>query len=228
MNTTDRDSLSAGDCGDGDDVEDPLFTSRGWVLVWSAWGLVVGAIILWLDRDPTKAALWLALGIAIPTCVVRLFGRFTSPAYHWYRRFASNPEQRHRMIELLIDEKTDSEEYKRLSDNETYRELTILPPMFGLFYGVLLGGICGALCGLAPTLNITASEGAMYGTVVGIIGASFITAGVFALIILFDKTLPFTPRIVWCALMLVSPLLVVPVVCHCVTWMVTRRSAIAA
>ena len=132
------------------------------------------------------------------------------------------------MIELAIEEKTETEEFKHLSENESFGMMAIAPPMCGLFHGALLGGIGGALCKLDPTLDITASQGALYGVLFGMVGIAFLAAVIFAVMIPGDKTQPLTSRMARRALMLVSPLFVFPIVWYCVKWMVKRRPANAA
>ena len=225
MNTTHRHSRGSDDGDDLGDVEDLGTTPRWWILIWLAWGLILGTLVLWFDRNPSAAALWLLVGVAVGTCALRIFGPFSTPVFDWFHHFASAPEKKHRMVELLIEEKTDSEEFKRLLEEEVYWMTAMIPPTCGLVHGPLFGAIGGALGALDPTLDITVSQGALYGILFGMLGFPFIAAGITAVMVPTDKTQPLTTRIARRGLMLVSPLLVIPLIWHCFRWMFKGRPA---
>jgi hypothetical protein len=225
MDISHPNSFDHEECSEGGDIEESVSTPRWWVIVWLAWGLVVGLIVLWLDRDPIAAALWLIAGLVIGTCAPKLLLPFTTPVFDWFHKFSSDPERERRMVELAVQEKLDTEEFNRLSEDQAFDVLLMVPLMCGLFHGTLLGGVGGALVSLDSTLDITASQGALYGILLGVVGVSFLDAIALAVMTPADKRQPLKSRIARRARMLVSPILVFPVVWHCGKWIVKRRAA---
>ena len=190
--------------------------------MWTAWGVIIGAVVLWLDHDPILAAIWSIGGIVIGTCAPKFFRPLAAPIFDWYHNVAFDLEREQRLIELVIAEETDSEEFKRLSNGETWAMCSACPPMAGLFHGILLGGIGGAFCPLDRTFNISASQGALFGIMLGAIGISFLAAIVFAIMLPSDKTQPMQVRLGRRAWMVASPLFVFPVAWHCFKWMLKK------
>jgi hypothetical protein len=228
MDAIHPDACGPGDCGDVGGIDDPISTPRWWVVVWLIWGLVVGGIVLWLDHNQIAAALWVLVGIVTGTWALKALRPFSSPAFQWVHNFASDPDRERRIVELVMEEKTDTEEFKRLSDSAACDALLIAPLMCGFVHGALLGGIGGALSSLDPALNLTASQGALYGIFLSIVGVSFVATIVFAVMMPADKTKPIASRLVQRARMLMAPLLLFPVAWYCLKWVIKRRPAKSA
>ena len=132
------------------------------------------------------------------------------------------------MFELGLEEKCDTEEFKRLCDNESLSMMTIVPPIVGPFHGVFFGGIGGALCRLDFQVSFSVSQCAMYGVLWGLLTVPFIAAVIFAIVVPVDKTLPIKSRATRRGLMLASPFFVFPVAWHCVRWTLQRYTKGAA
>ena len=206
-----------------DDVSVPYRAPRWWSIVWSAWGLAVGVLVLWLDANPWTAALWLLLGMSVGRWSLRVVAHLDMPVLEWLEHFSSAPERDDRLHRLLLEGNPQSEALHRLLHDETFETAMIVPLMVGLVHGTWIGGIAGALCSLDSTINITASQGALCGILVGIIGISFLVAAIFALLLPLDKTRPLRSRLARRARMFMSPLFVLPLAWHCGRWLAKRH-----
>ena len=182
---------------------------------------MVGAIILWLDNSLVSAAIWLLVGIVIGTCALRLVAPFFTPAFEWLNEFTSDPELRRREFELMLEGKTETEEFKRLCDQDGWRKLSTTSSV-GACHGVFFGGIGGALIRWDFPDWITASQGALCGLLFGMVGAPFLAAVILAVMIPVDKTRTRSARIWQRVSMLATPLIVFPVVWHCLKWKLKR------
>ena len=198
-------------------------TPRWWIVTWSVWGLVIGAIVLWLDRSPLTSIGWAIAGFAIGTWGVAVSRPFASGIMDWYDNFAAEPLRDQRMFELAMDQQTESPEFDRLCRDEAFKAFAIAPPMMGLFHGTLIGSIAGAFSALDATLGVSASRGALCGAAIGVVGFAFLAALVFAVMSPLDNTRPIRSRIADRAFMVLSPLFVFPAALHCLRRMVKRR-----
>ena len=178
---------------------------------------MVGAIILWLDNSLVSAAIWLLVGIVIGTCAPRLAAPFFKPASEWLVEFTLDPEIRRREFELMLEGQTDTEEFKGLCDQSAWRIMSTVSPVAAC-HGVFFGGIGGALVRWDFPVGITASQGALCGLLFGMVVAPFFLAVVLAVMIPVDKTQKRSARIWQRVSILATPLLVFPVVWHCLKW----------
>jgi hypothetical protein len=191
-------------------------TPRWWLLLWSGWGLLMSLLVLWLDRHYVASACWLVAGVAIGLFAPRLAVLLQDPVFRWYDRYSRNPAIDDRMMQLVLKDQTDSEEFHRLLGDRMIDEVVFCPPIVGLVHGTFVGAIAGALSDLDPTFPFTAAQGAVLGVLLFIPGAAFLSATVFAAMIPQDKSRPITNRLLRQLRMIVSPLLVVLLVCHLV------------
>ncbi len=206
-----------------DDVSVPHRAPRWWSIVWSAWGLAVGVLVLWLDANPWTATLWFLFGTSMGRWSLRVVAHIDTPVLEWLEYLSSDPERDDRLHRLLLEGNTQSEAFHRLLHDEAFETAMATPLMVGLVHGTWIGGIAGALCSLDSTINITASQGALCGILVGIIGISFLVAAILALLLPLDKTRPLRSRLTRRARMFVAPLIVFPLAWHCGQWIAKRR-----
>ena len=180
-------------------------------------------MILALDQQPWPAAFWAVGGPVIGFFGMRVLRTFSTPLAEWYRGRNDGRSRLDRMATLLMEGKTESEEFQRLSAEDTFLACVAVPPLFGLFYGIPLGAIGGALCALDRDLGIPASVTAALGMIIGYVYLSGIAALTCACVVSLDGALPFRVRMVRRGLLLISPLLMIPAVLHCLHSVMRRR-----
>jgi hypothetical protein len=225
MDTSLPHSRRFGGCGDAGGAAS---TSRGWVVLWTLWGLVVAALVALLDPNPWLAIPWALGGVLIGLFALRLLRPFATPLMQWYRRHdakndmmldflmaAGKMHPDDDALEQYLRNRMESKEYRRTRDHEIYWWSMAVPPLGGLIYGLLFGGIGGALCGLDGESGITASEAAALGLIVGPVFLAAVGATTFACIVPPPGD-SFAARLAHRGLMLLSPLLFVPCLWYCV------------
>ena len=163
-------------------------------------------MILVLDDRP-----WLAVPWAVGGALVGLFGLhtlrpFADPLLAWYRR--RNPNDPDRILMLVRDGKTETEEFARYVAEDTFWMSLPIPPLFGLCHGVLAGAVVGALCG-------SGAAGALSGVLIGPVVIAFLAAVTLACSVEVGGNYPVGARWARRGLLLVSPVLVLPAACHC-------------
>ena len=201
-----------------DGGQPPQPTIEWWSAVfWGIWGVVIGALIAWLDGNLVIAALFLFIGLAIGIWGWRLLEFAFTPSLDWYRRFTDPATIDERFFELAASGESDSGEFKELLDrqvdDELFAALLGTPPILGLAHGIWLGGLGGAMLGGLPALldqdaATSVAFGACGGTVVGVIVTSFLASTLFAILAPVGPRLPFLKQCARRALMVVSPVLI--------------------
>lgn len=182
----------AGICARFEEEEVPLDIQRGWMIIWSVWGLLLGLIVLSFDHTPIVAAIWLLAGVAMATLGLKVAKLLAPPIFNWYHFYAPG--------------------------GVSYGFMTIASLIVGLLPGVVAGAVVGATMAPEYTDHLTAHSGALYGILLGVPGFAFLSAIMIAVMVPPDKTDPLLSRIGRRALMLVSPLFVFPVAWHCFRW----------
>jgi hypothetical protein len=196
-----------------------------WVALWTVWGMIVGALILWLDRNPFTAAAWAVGGAMVGLHGRRLLNPVSEQLFRWYRRLDKDDEvspRVRRIARLALNHQLESEEFQRLireeaEESEPFVAL-LIPPVFGLLWGTLLGALIGALIPLDSEINLTglaldldpgipASAGALLGVISISILLSCVCSLAMTWIIPIPKRLPRHTRLKWRVRMLISPLL---------------------
>jgi hypothetical protein len=185
------------------------------VVLWSVWGLLVAGLVLLLDPDPWLAGPWAVGGIIIGLAGMRIVRAFSSPLLEWYSSRNPDATLTHRIFSLIGEGKADTDEYKRCMAEQTYWMCLPVAPLFGLLHGTLAGAVVGAFCGFDSESGVPASSGAALGLLVGPVFVSFVAALTLATLVRPDPGLPLQLRLARRGLLLVSPLLIVPAVWHC-------------
>ena len=194
---------------------------RWWVILWSVWGLIVAGLILLLDQQPLLAMPWALVGGIVGLFGLKVVRPFATPLLEWYR--GRNPDRglQHRIFQLICDGETDTEEFKCYMAEERFWMCLPLPPLAGLFHGVVFGPAVGALCGIDDESAVSACAGAAIGLLLGPVLVAFLAGLTLACIVDLNRRLPFLARLARRGPSVVSPLLFVPAIWHCM-WRVFR------
>jgi hypothetical protein len=169
----------------------------------------VAGLVFLLDPQP-----WFAVPWAVGGGIVGLFGLkvlrpFADPLLDWYRnRNPNHVALQRRILTLSVEEKTNTEEFERSIEEEMFWMSLPLAPLLGLFHGVLFGTILGALSG-------SGADGALIGMLLGPVFIACIAALTLAVMVNVGTGLSWSARLRRRASVVVSPLLIVPAVWHC-------------
>jgi hypothetical protein len=241
------DRLVAGDAAMAGN-NDARLAERWPLILLTLWGGIIAALVAWFDKNPLAAIACLVTGVAIGCLTPSLLDRLSLPIFDWYVQFWKDDARENRRTELFSrivgsDEfkrlteaghsqeelaefvwngAPESEEYKRLIEEDGFSAVLALPVFSGLFHGSLLGGIVGALYPLDPNPRLPAWQAAALGVVAGPIIVSFLAA-IMCAATTIPKDLPASSRLSRRLLMIVSPLFVFPVAWHCVKHLLRRR-----
>jgi hypothetical protein len=219
---------------------------RWLLIVWTAWGAIIAALVGWFDQNSLAALAWLVAGFIIGSLGPKLVGGLDTVVFGWYNSFWKDDVRDMRIVQL-VHTMFESEEYKRLSDDEqrleymmelapesaeynrlveedSFGSILSMPLFVGLFHCIRLGGIVGALCPLDPSVRVPAWQGAAMGAVAGFFFVSFLAAFVFAVYLPVPNESSFSARLARRALIAVSPLLVVPIAWRCFTHLLPQRN----
>src|SRR5688500_12807256 len=126
------------------EIGDDNTTPRWWIILWTAWGLVVAGIILWLDRQPWSAAPWSLGGIVMAFFGSKPLLPLDQSIFDWYHQLNPDLEQiEEREFALLEEGKLETKEFEQCLEEEVFWMHFMIPPFFGMFHGVLVGAIFG-------------------------------------------------------------------------------------
>jgi hypothetical protein len=137
---------------------------------WLLWGLALAALTFWLDRRPMPPALWLLAGVLLRVVAAGSRGREFNRFHDWYHVRILGRDRRSRMLEQLRMHRahqTETEEYKRLIDEQIFVTVLAVMPSVASIQGVVFGPILGALLGRQLGLTATAFRGSVLGLLVG-------------------------------------------------------------
>jgi hypothetical protein len=120
--------------------------------------------------------------------------------------------------------RTATAEYRRMMEDQHFAMSLSLPPLAGLFYGTLLGAVAGAIVGLGRGNGVSAQAGAVLGMLTGQVLLAFAAAIALAFVaIRRGAGLSWRERIARRALLVISPLVIVPCVWYCLRTVIRQR-----
>jgi hypothetical protein len=215
-----------------------------WLIVWTVWGAIVGLLVYLFDREAIAGLNWLSAGIFIGTCGIQLLKPLATPFHDWYERLGGGERYLDRMMEVMLEGHEEeisqeelrerlekyqqSREFQQYLENSLYGVTLAVAPLFGLFYGILGGGVLGAVCPISPELHVTSGRGAVLGIMLGPLFISFIASATCAVMHPVPKyslrSVDRSRRLT----LLVSPVLVVPAVFHCLKEVATLHKGPAS
>ena len=202
-----------------------------WLIVWTAWGTLIGALVYCFDRDFVTGLNWFSAGLFIGSCGIPLLRPLAAPFRQWYQRFQNQVAYLEQVMRIVMEGKEEGleeedirermERYQASAAFQRHMEESIfgltmaISPLAGLLYGTLLGGIIGALCPVSPELQVTAGRGAFLGVTVGPVLFAFLVAVLCAIILPIPKQTTRSVHVSRRLALLVSPVLIVPAMIRC-------------
>jgi hypothetical protein len=206
-------------------------------------GLIAGALGL-LGQGVGQAATWATVGGLIAWRGSWIFDRLGVAHLTWCASLNPHAEREtersHQLFEQWFEADPNlrdpdglaallngDQELRNLQVEHQYWVALAIPPFFGLVYGSLFGPPFGILLALVrdPSLGLSPTFGAWLGLAIGPAPVALVAGAALCWLVELDPHLPLRTRIGRRALLVASPLTIVPAVWHWVRGSARRRQA---